>query len=399
VTLNLPAAVTFQYDGNGNLTNDGRRVFEYDYENQLTNVYVASAWKSVFQYDAFGRRRVRKEYGWSGSAWTLTNEVRYVYDAMLVVQERDGNNLALVSYTRGNDLSGSLQGAGGIGGLLARSEMSNLESPHAYYHADGNGNITAQVDTNGFIVARYQYDPYGNLLGMAGPLAEANTYRFSSKEWHANSGVYYYGFRYYEPNLQRWLNRDPLHETGDINLYAIVGNNSLVWIDAYGLHWTDYIPSWIDPAANFAAGWGDALTADTTKYLRDAMGYGDAVDPCSGAYGAGRATGIAQSAIMGGGRLAYAGVAKASSALIARQGATAANAGKAIANRNALKEAFNLGMSNKDKAMTMGKAMEKYQGDYGEIIKAAGRTNPYFNTLGGAQVGAAVKGVLTDPCN
>jgi hypothetical protein len=65
VTLNLPAAVTFQYDGNGNLTNDGRRVFEYDYENQLTNVYVASAWKSVFQYDAFGRRRVRKEFGWN----------------------------------------------------------------------------------------------------------------------------------------------------------------------------------------------------------------------------------------------------------------------------------------------------------------------------------------------
>ena len=41
---------------------------------------------SAFQYDAFGRRRVRKEYTWQSSAWVLTNEVRYVYDGMLVVQ-------------------------------------------------------------------------------------------------------------------------------------------------------------------------------------------------------------------------------------------------------------------------------------------------------------------------
>lgn len=43
----LPATNSFTYDLNGNLTNDSRRVFEYDYENQLTNVYVASAWKSA----------------------------------------------------------------------------------------------------------------------------------------------------------------------------------------------------------------------------------------------------------------------------------------------------------------------------------------------------------------
>ncbi|MBE0543132.1 MAG: hypothetical protein IH623_17440 [Verrucomicrobia bacterium] len=181
----------------------------------------------------------------------LTNEVRYVYpvryncllqswrlrtghpwavldsserlshgvnDGMLVVQERDANNVARVSYTRGTDLSGSLQDAGGIGGLLARTDHSTLNlqpsTAHTYYHADGNGNITALVNTNGAVVARYQYAPYGNLLGMAGPLAEANVYRFSNKEWHANAGQYYYGFRFYEPNLQRWLNPDPIGKMG-----------------------------------------------------------------------------------------------------------------------------------------------------------------------------------------
>jgi len=48
-----------------------------------------------------------------------TNEVRYVYDGNVVVQERNNNGLPLVSYTRGIDLSGSLQGAGGIGAFCA----------------------------------------------------------------------------------------------------------------------------------------------------------------------------------------------------------------------------------------------------------------------------------------
>ncbi len=262
--LNLPATVTFQYEFNGNLTNDGRRVFEYDYENQLTNVYVASAWRSEFRYDALGRRRVRKEYTWNSGlgTWNLTNEVRYVYDGMLVTQERDGNNLTLVTYTRGNDLSGTLPGAGGIGGLLARTANSQLLSPnsstaHAYYHSDGNGNVTALVDTNGFIVARYQYDPYGNLLGMSGPLADANSYRFSSKEWCANSGLYYYGFRYYEPNLQRWLNRDPMTSfenplDGDFDkhVYDFVENAPTRFVDPDGL-WKWY-GNWGGP--NWTAG-------------------------------------------------------------------------------------------------------------------------------------------------
>ncbi len=240
INLSLPSTITFQYDGNGNLTNDGRRVFEYDYENQLTNVYVASAWKSEFRYDAFGRKRIQRDYAWQSSAWTLTNEVRYVYDGMLVIQERNVNNLPQVSYTRGNDLSGSLQGAGGIGGLLARTENVKLLTPgsalnaHAYYHADGNGNITAMVNTNGIVVARYNYDPYGNMLGMSGPLAEANTYRFSSKEWNGNAGLYYYGFRFYEPNVQRWLNRDPIEEKGGINLFGFTFGDPINAVDLLG---------------------------------------------------------------------------------------------------------------------------------------------------------------------
>jgi RHS repeat-associated protein len=236
ITAYLPATATFHYDARGNLTNDGRRILAYDAENQLVSVTVSNAWRSEFQYDGFMRRRIRKEFSWTGSAWSLSNEVRYIYDGRLVVQERDANNLAQVSYTRGNDLSGTMQGAGGIGGLLARSQTSDLgPRTSALYHSDGNGNITALVSTNQLIVARYHYDPYGNTLSASGPLAEANLYRFSSTEFHANAELYYYGYRYYAPNLQRWVNRDPLGERGGVNLQSFVRHDPLSKVDRFGL--------------------------------------------------------------------------------------------------------------------------------------------------------------------
>ena len=61
-------------------------------------------------------------------------------------------------------------------------------------------------------------------------------YRFSSKEIHVNSGLYYYGYRWDAPNLQRWLNRDPIAESGGMNLYRFVRNDSVDNNDALGLH-------------------------------------------------------------------------------------------------------------------------------------------------------------------
>jgi RHS repeat-associated protein len=161
---------------------------------------------------------------------------KYVYDGMRVIQERDGSNVPTVSHTRGTDLSGSLEGAGGIGGLLARSHgySAGNWSTHNYYHADGNGNITYLVNSSQTLAAKYRYDPYGNTISSSGSLASANVYRFSSKEIHVNSGLYYYGYRWYAPNLQRWLNRDPLEEVGGINLYSFVNNSPIGSFDPFG---------------------------------------------------------------------------------------------------------------------------------------------------------------------
>src|SRR6266436_3473880 len=136
----LPSTNSYTYDLDGNLLTDGTRNFAYGDENQLTSVWVTNVWRSGFVYDGKMRRRIRREYTWSSGSWLLASETRYIHDGMLVIQERDGNNLPQVTYTRGRDLSGSLQGAGGIGGLLARTSNSDLLSSissstaHAFYH-------------------------------------------------------------------------------------------------------------------------------------------------------------------------------------------------------------------------------------------------------------------------
>jgi RHS repeat-associated protein len=247
VSVSLPGTNTFTYDLNGNLRTNGTRIFDYDDENQLIRITEPTAWKSEFSYDGRMRRRIRKEFAWTGS-WTQTNEVRYIYDGNLVLQERwfdpqlsTPNPQQLVTYTRGQDLSHTLEGAGGIGGLLARSSSTlssialNGGGSTAYYVADGNGNITALLNTNGAIVARYEYDPFGNTISINGPLAGANLCRFSSKECHQNSGLIYYLYRYYDPDRQRWINQDPIGVEGGVNLYAFVENAPTHNRDYWGL--------------------------------------------------------------------------------------------------------------------------------------------------------------------
>jgi len=232
VSVFLPVTNSYSYDQNGNLTSDGRRGFDYDDENQLVRIVESNAWKSEFTYDGRMRRRIETNFVWQGGAWIPTNVVRYVYDGNLPIQHRDSNNVPVLTLTRGLDFSLTLQGSGGIGGLLAMTEASGS---HSYYHADGNGNVTCLVNTNQLIVARYLFDPFGNTLSISGPKAFVNRYRFSSKPIHELSGNYDFLRRWYAPELQRWPNHDPLGELYDINLYRFVYNSPLNYLDVNGL--------------------------------------------------------------------------------------------------------------------------------------------------------------------
>ncbi len=233
--------LTKKYDSNGNPTNSqsGTTIYAYDDENRLVAVTNSGSWAAQFIYDGLGRLRQRQDYTFvSMVGYVSAGQERYVYDGWRVIQERDGSNNPLVSYTRGDDLSGSMEGAGGIGGLLARSSgySGGNFTTHNYYFADGNGNITYMLNSSQSMVASYRYDPFGNTISSSGTLASANDYHFSGKEIHSNSGMYYYGYRFYDPSLERWINRDPIEEEGGVNLYVFVANDPIERIDTRGLY-------------------------------------------------------------------------------------------------------------------------------------------------------------------
>ena len=162
----------------------------------------------------------------------------------------DGNNIVLekiqfangatrtAEYFWGMDKSGTEQGAGGVGGLLAVSCSGQFYFPTF----DNNGNVTKYIDESGNVVAAYEYDDFGRVISQIGPLAYFFRHRFSTKYFDVETGLYYYGYRFYSSDWHIWLNRDPIGERGGLNLCTFCNNAQLFKIDADGYSIFNYIP-------------------------------------------------------------------------------------------------------------------------------------------------------------
>jgi len=133
-------------------------------------------------------------------------------------------------------LSSTMQGAGGIGGLLWINVETGSHAGRYVVAYDGNGNVMGLVSaSDGSIVARYEYGPFAEPLRATGPLAADNPFRFSTKYTDPETGLVYYGYRYYSPSLGRWLSRDPVGVkfVGIDHLYVLP--DSINGIDFLGL--------------------------------------------------------------------------------------------------------------------------------------------------------------------
>jgi RHS repeat-associated protein len=222
-----------EYDDDGNLVDDGTRTFEWSAAGHLTEAATPSARLSCV-YDHLGRRVSRTTETRSGFRWNLSDEREYVYDGWNLVHEtRTASGVETdIEYFWGPDLSGSLQGAGGVGGLVAVSVDGDFYFP-GY---DNNGNVIGYWDESGSIVAEYAYDAFGNTIAATGSMSAVFPHRFSTKYYDAETDLYYYGYRYYSPSLGRWISRDPLEEQrNSTNLYEAFGNNTICGIDPLGL--------------------------------------------------------------------------------------------------------------------------------------------------------------------
>ena len=226
----------FTYDADGNQTSDGHWTNRWDAENRLiemetlSTVPTGAKLKLVFGYDAQGRRISKTVSNWVSSAWALVETKRFVYDGWNLVAVLNGSTL-LQSFVWGTDLSGTMQGAGGVGGLIAFNDTTNTH----FVAFDGNGNVRGLVKgSDGTNSATYEYGPFGELLRVTGTAAKLNPFRFSTKYTDDESDLVYYGYRSYNPNTGRWLSRDPIGEMGGKNLMAFINNDSANLIDNSG---------------------------------------------------------------------------------------------------------------------------------------------------------------------
>lgn len=247
ITGNLVSSPT--YDADGNMLTctlpTGDWTFTWDAENRLVSaVNGAVGVRNTYDHQS---RRIRKEvfdFDAGASEYVLRTDRVFVYDGWNLVSELvwtpAEQKWQRLLYTWGRDLSGTPQGAGGVGGLLAVTVFSEDAvagcSGETYVPTyDANGNITAYYDLAGTVAARYDYDAVGNTVSGSVGAGVDLPFRFSTKYLDEETGLYDYGYRFYSPSQGRFINRDPIEERGGLNLYGFVGNDPVSGIDALGL--------------------------------------------------------------------------------------------------------------------------------------------------------------------
>jgi RHS repeat-associated protein len=252
----------YAYDLDGNILSDGRWNYTWDAENRLLSVETyghktgqsTAVWTSGvpqihvdYAYDYQGRRIAKKLSTWSGSAFAATSETRFAYENWNVVADYSfsAGTLAFYhGYAWGMDISGKRHGAGGVGGLLAMITASGAAEIPIY---DANGNVQGLTDrTSQQLTASYEYSPFGEILRESGSYALINPFRFSTRYADDESHMIYYGHRYYNPALGRFLGRDQIQEKGGLNLYAFCQNNGVNSWDELGDMW-----AWLAKVCNW----------------------------------------------------------------------------------------------------------------------------------------------------
>jgi len=210
--------IDYNYDENGNLTDDGTYLYYYDCENRLTDVNdkVTGDPVASYRYDYLGRRVVKIVYG------SPYNAVRkYCYDGDRIIAVYNDSDTLLRKFIYGP----------GIDEPICVIWQTGTKF---YYHFDGLGSVVALSSESGYIVKRYSYDVFGKPDTTSTPY-DFGMFMFTGRQYDSETGLYYYRTRYYAPDIGRFLQTDPVGYIDGINLYRYVSNNPINLIDPYGL--------------------------------------------------------------------------------------------------------------------------------------------------------------------
>ena len=239
------------HDANGNITKlPHLPKMGWDFKNQLTEVELnvgPTPNQAFYQYDSQGQR-IRKTIVQNNSnhiseriylgafeiyTETVSNNVQTRRDTFHISD--DQHRIAIVETEK--DVASGL----------------TISTTNRYQLCNYLGSSSLELDTNAHLISYEEYYPYGGTAYMAGrDIAETSLkrYRFSGKERDDETGLYYYGARYYAPWMGRWMSCDPLGSFAGLNCYLFTKSNPVRYTDQTGLfakEVPDNAPIEIDP--------------------------------------------------------------------------------------------------------------------------------------------------------
>lgn len=187
----------------------------------------------TYRYGA-DKRRVIKVGAWSTSGGVQRQQAIYLQGLELrTTANKDRNtehlHVAIVGRAGQAQVRG-LHWETGLPGGVINDQLR-------YRYDDPVGSSSLEVDGDGNRISQEEYYPYGGTAIWAARSqveAKYKTVRYSGKECDA-TGLYYYGHRYYQPWVGRWLSADPLGTVDGLNLYRMAGNNPVTFTDLAGL--------------------------------------------------------------------------------------------------------------------------------------------------------------------
>ena len=170
------------------------------------------------------------------------NRIDSIYTAFELSYNGSSND----TYEYSPDVEGSIYA------LSATSTTSTVD-PMYFYHTDHLGSTSYITDTDGEVSQHVEYVPFGEVfIEELSSSAKLNTpFLFNGKELDEETGLYYYGARYYDPRTSLWLSTDPMElKYPNVSTYAYCANNPVKFIDLDGNEWTDNQNKTIENTAN-----------------------------------------------------------------------------------------------------------------------------------------------------
>ena len=228
----------YSHDANGNLLQDDNYMYEYDSENRLVTVRSGASVIAEYQYDGEGRRIKKVANG---------ETTYYAYGTGLnVLTELNGQGVPKYDYIY----------AGNRNVARVNFDENGAVQNKSFYHTDHLGSALAMTDETTTVIWNQNYLPFGEPHGGSGNIE--NSRQYTGKEFEEETGLYYYGARYYHSGLGRFMSVDPAPadptDPQSWNRYAYVLNNPYKYVDPDGEMSCSVIPEGVETSPDLTCG-------------------------------------------------------------------------------------------------------------------------------------------------